>query len=322
MITGTLHTVDGRPALRFERRMAHAPERVWRAVTEPAELAQWFVGPVPWTPQLGETFEVAGQPGEITALDAPRRLAWSWGEERYAFELAPDGDGCRLVFTHVFNPQYGPADQHAAGWETYFERLDIHLAGGALSEQDAHGSITELHERYAARFGHDPSAGRRMIASLAFRDLTLEDGEDGAAQLRLERRYRHPVARVWRALTDPAELARWFPADAPMEVVERDEPHLLRASWFGDALRFELRPQGEDACVLIFTHAFAERDTAARTAAGWDRCFVRLEALFAGQPMGAATSLQLWPDVHERYAERFGVDPEIGRRAYAAHPAT
>jgi hypothetical protein len=29
-----------------------------------------------------------------------------------------------------------------------------------------------------------------------------------------------------------------------------------------------------------------------------------------------------WPDVHERYASAWGIDPEIGRRAYAAHPAT
>ena len=93
------------------------------------------------------------------------------------------------------------------------------------------------------------------------------------------------------------------------------------ATWFGDELRFELRPEG-DGCVLVFTHAFADRDTSARTAAGWDRCFARLEALFAGVPMDEATSLQLWPDVHERYAERFGVDPEIGRTAYAAHPQT
>ncbi|HEX4363273.1 MAG TPA: dihydropteroate synthase [Solirubrobacteraceae bacterium] len=37
--------------------------------------------------------------------------------------------------------------------------------------------------------------------------------------------------------------------------------------------------------------------------------------------MSEAASLELWPDVHERYAAAFGVDPELGRRAYAAHPA-
>ena len=36
---GTLETVDGRPALRFERRLPHSVERVWRAISEPAVLA-------------------------------------------------------------------------------------------------------------------------------------------------------------------------------------------------------------------------------------------------------------------------------------------
>ena len=102
---------------------------------------------------------------------------------------------------------------------------------------------------------------------------------------------------------------------------ESEPPHRLVASWFGDELRFELRPE-RAGCVLVFTHAFADRDTSARTAAGWDRCFARLEAFFAGVPMDEATSLELWLDVHERYAERFEVDPEIGRSAYAAHPQT
>ena len=38
--TGRQETFDGRPALRFERRLAHSQERVWRAISEPAELAQ------------------------------------------------------------------------------------------------------------------------------------------------------------------------------------------------------------------------------------------------------------------------------------------
>lgn len=322
MIDGTLQTIDGRPALRFERRLAHPVQRVWRAVTEPAELAQWFVAPVPWTPVLGETFGEGEESGEIVALEEPTLLGWTWGRERYAFELSADGDGCRLVFTHVFDDRYGPAAQHAAGWETYLARLDAHLAGDVLTEEEAHSAIGELHERYAARFGQDPAPGRRMIASLAFRDLTLEEDEPAEGpRLRLERRYRHSVERVWRAITESDELAHWFPADAPMEVVEREEPHLLVADWFGETLRFELRADGE-GCVLVFTHAVGDRDTAARTAAGWDRCFARLDALIAEQPMSEATSLELWPDVHERYAERFGIDPEIGRRAYAEHPAT
>ena len=74
--------------------------------------------------------------------------------------------------------------------------------------------------------------------------------------------------------------------------------------------------------MLLFTHGFTGRDTAARTAAGWDRCFARLDALLAGNPIDERAALETWPEVHERYAESFGVDPDIGRRAYAEHPLT
>ena len=290
MIDGTQTTVDGRPALRFERRLAHPVERVWRAVSEPAELERWFVATVPWTPRAGESFEAYGQTARVTACEPPRELAWTWGDESYRFDLRPDGDGCLLVFTHVFDPRMGPAEQHAAGWRAYLRRLETHLAGRFLSEQDAHGPWLTL----------DQAAG---------------------PQLRLERRYAHPVERVWRALSDPEERREWFPPDGPLEVVEQDAPRRLVATWFGDELRFELRPDG-DGCVLVFTHAFADRDTAARTAAGWERCFARFDALLAGDPLGEAESLAAWPEAHERYAAEFGVDPELGRRAFAEHPRT
>jgi len=165
-MTGTLETVDGRPALRFERRLPHSVDRVWRAVTEPAELERWFVAPVQWKPELGEAL---GEAGEITRLDPPHLIEWNWGGEGFSFSLRPDGDGCLLVFMHVFDDRSLGA-QHATGWETYFARLNAHLAGGFLSEEEAHAAAPELHERYAERFGLDPEVGRRMFARLAQSD--------------------------------------------------------------------------------------------------------------------------------------------------------
>jgi hypothetical protein len=50
-MTGTLETIDGRPALRFERRNSHSVERVWRALTDPSELI-WRVVCQPEQPGL------------------------------------------------------------------------------------------------------------------------------------------------------------------------------------------------------------------------------------------------------------------------------
>jgi hypothetical protein len=72
----------------------------------------------------------------------------------------------------------------------------------------------------------------------------------------------------------------------------------------------------------VFTHTFTDRDQAALTGAGWDRCFARLDALLAGQAMSEAASLAAWPQVHERLAATWRIDPGIGRAVYAEHVPT
>jgi uncharacterized protein YndB with AHSA1/START domain len=311
-MTATLHTVDGRPALRFERHLAHPVERVWRAVSDPGELERWMPAAADWTPKAGEVFELGGQTGEITQLDPPHVIAWSFAGQIFRFELRSEGQGCALVFTHVFDEAMSAA-QTAAGWECYFDRLDAHLVGEYLSEERAHHPIGERHERYAAQFGLDPTPGRAFIASLDFRGLMLDEGP----MLRLERRYDQAVERVWRALTEPGQLCKWFPGE--LKIRRTEPPHVLVGGWQGDGtLRFELRPEGQ-GCVLTFTHTFADRNQAPLTAAGWDRCFARLDALLAGQTMDETASLAAWPDVHERLAAAWGVDPDIGRAVYAEH---
>jgi hypothetical protein len=70
-----------------------------------------------------------------------------------------------LIFTHVLGDR-ALAAQTATGWHTYLSRLEPHLAGGYLSEEEAHKGWEEIHERYAERFGVDPTPGRRFAANL------------------------------------------------------------------------------------------------------------------------------------------------------------
>jgi len=163
-MNGTLETIDGRPALRFERRLPHSVDRVWRAITEPDELEAWFVARPEWKPEVGETFNAMEQDGEITDVEPPNLLAWNWGDELFRFELSPDGDGCLLVFTHVFDDRKFGA-QHATGWEVHFARLHSLLAGERLSQDEAMAEWAALHERYAEEFGLDPEVGRRALAA-------------------------------------------------------------------------------------------------------------------------------------------------------------
>jgi hypothetical protein len=146
-----------------------------------------------------------------------------------------------------------------------------------------------------------------------FTPVTLEEGPT----LRLERRFDQDIERVWRAITDADERGEWFPGD--LDVTKSEPPSLLTGTWYGDELRFELRPDG-DGCVLVFTHSFDDRAKAARDAAGWDRVFARCDALLAGTPMTEEESLEMWPMIHEHYAEQWELDPELGRKAFAEHP--
>jgi uncharacterized protein YndB with AHSA1/START domain len=134
---GTYETVDDRPALRFERRLAHPIEAVWRAVTDPSELAHWFPAQVTVDLRTGGRMSFAfpdealpPSDGEVTELDPPRRFAFSWGDEPLRFELEPaaGGDGCVLRFTHLLSSR-DQAARDAAGWHVCFEALDRLLAG-------------------------------------------------------------------------------------------------------------------------------------------------------------------------------------------------
>ncbi|WP_043626550.1 SRPBCC domain-containing protein [Nonomuraea candida] len=179
MTHGTLETIDGRPALRFERTLAFPVERVWRAVSVPAELERWFPAAADWTPAAGEIIEAGGATGEVLEVAPPRRLAWTFAGQFYSFDLTPEGDGCRLVFTHVIDDR-GLSAQTATGWEAYLSRLEPLLRGEELSEQDAHAGWEETHERYAELFGVDPAPGRRFAAALRGNSGDSGSGDSGA----------------------------------------------------------------------------------------------------------------------------------------------
>src|SRR5256885_1029975 len=115
-----IETEDG-IGVRFERRLAHPPERVWQAVTQPEELAAWFPDTIEGEFAAGAEvrfpkFAEMGLPavGTVTEYDPPRLLAFTWGTSALRFELEPDGDGCRLVFTDML-PREASADRRLVG---------------------------------------------------------------------------------------------------------------------------------------------------------------------------------------------------------------
>jgi len=76
-------TLDGRPTVRVERRYAHPIEKVWRAVTMPEHLDEWFPAPVEIDLRVGGAMRFAAlgdagpAHGSVEAVDPPRTLTFT-----------------------------------------------------------------------------------------------------------------------------------------------------------------------------------------------------------------------------------------------------
>ncbi|MER8057816.1 MULTISPECIES: SRPBCC family protein [unclassified Streptomyces] len=148
--------------------------------------------------------------------------------------------------------------------------------------------------------------------------------DDGRCALRFGRVYDRPVEHVWRFVTDPGELWRWFPCPAEMElrpggtvrfgadparpgatgeVNAADPPRHVSFTWGPDELRFDLEPLAEVGTRFTFTDILGVPDTAARTAAGWEVCLTCLDALARGEhPTGPPTRpTPLWRRYYDGY---------------------
>jgi uncharacterized protein YndB with AHSA1/START domain len=156
---------------------------------------------------------------------------------------------------------------------------------------------------------------------------TIEHLDGDRWQLRFTRTLPHPQDKVWRALTEPAQLARWFPSTIEGELLAGAglrfsfpetvgidpiagkmlacEPgSVMEFSWGPDVVRLELRPV-EGGTELTLLDTLEERGKAARDGAGWHTCLDALEAALGGDDESRA-HMNTWAEVHPHYVESFG----------------
>jgi len=89
--------------IRREVRIAAAPQGVWDALSDPAELAAWFGADVQIDLRPGGAVRFAWPDGAerrglIVDLDAPRRLAWRWRELRSTDDGLTTSDATTVEF--------------------------------------------------------------------------------------------------------------------------------------------------------------------------------------------------------------------------------
>lgn len=234
-----LETVGERPALRVERRLAHSPERVWRAITEPSELARWFPAAVTVDLRPGGTIEFTFEgeetptTGDVLEADAPRVFAFSWNDDVLRWEITPAEDGCLLLFTHTFGrgePAIAriAAARTAAGWDSCLVALSALLDGEEYEPaQDWVGPI----EAYTEEFG------------LADGEV-LETGDAKVIRFRRDLIWK-PLDKVWPLLA--AEKATGT-------VLREEPPRLLEISLpRGGIVRWEFTHSALDGTMVEVT---------------------------------------------------------------------
>jgi uncharacterized protein YndB with AHSA1/START domain len=190
----------------------------------------------------------------------------------------------------------------------------------------------------------------RPTAERPTADGTVEKEPDGSITIRFDRRLRHPIERVWQALTDPDELRSWW-GDTKLELVKGgpfqlrwrntdehgdvatldgtitsiDPPRLLEisADWGTAAtgqpgtrthLTWELEPDG-DHTLLHFTNKVEAPAREVTTAAGWHLHLDALATILSGGEVDIAHPEDLFAPIHQAYTDRYGPGPEPGDNA-------
>jgi len=118
------------------RELRHAPEKVWEALTDPAQLREW--APFDADGSLGAAgatvkLTTVGAPKlhvtetKVTRADAPKVLEYDWGDHNMRWELEVLGGGTRLTLWTNIGRRF--ISMGAAGWHICFDVMDRLLSG-------------------------------------------------------------------------------------------------------------------------------------------------------------------------------------------------
>src|SRR5688572_7245092 len=140
------------------RELRHSPEKVWQALTDPAQLREWAPFDVDGSLATVGTVKLTwvGTPKpldtRVTRADAPKVLEYN--DTRW--ELEPSGGGTRLTLWATIDRRF--ISMGAAGWHIAIDVLDHRLSGTPInriagSEAMKFEGWQRLNAEYAQQFG-------------------------------------------------------------------------------------------------------------------------------------------------------------------------
>ena len=120
-----------------EREFGHAPEKLWRALTQPHLIAEWLMKN-DFQPVLGHRFDLSANWGvvacRVTEVEPNQKLAYTWEalglESVVTWTLTPSNNGTLLRMEQIgFRPDQEQAYQGAKfGWPRFLASMEQLLA--------------------------------------------------------------------------------------------------------------------------------------------------------------------------------------------------
>lgn len=156
--TGRVVGEGERASLVFRRRLVHPPEAVWRALTDPDELSNWYMTKATIDGREGGSIDFLAGPsrlrvtGRILRWEPPLVFEHEWkvaprpelptGEDAVIrWELRRDGEGTLLHLEHK-NLNRMTALGFAPGTHTFLDRLVAQLARQPVPNwQERYGQV-------------------------------------------------------------------------------------------------------------------------------------------------------------------------------------
>jgi uncharacterized protein YndB with AHSA1/START domain len=134
---------DETRTLIIEKEMPHAPEKIWRALTQPALIAEWLMKS-DFQPVVGHKFNFRADPmpnwngvidSEVLIVEPNRKLSYSWGSLGLASVvvwtlIATEGGTLVRMEQSGFGPDQEANYQGAKyGWRKFVGGLERVVAG-------------------------------------------------------------------------------------------------------------------------------------------------------------------------------------------------
>jgi uncharacterized protein YndB with AHSA1/START domain len=125
-----------------ERELPHAPEKIWRALTQPHLIEEWLMKN-DFKPEVGHhfTLRMEAQPNwngvidcQVLHVEPNKTLSYAWGtlglETIVIFTLTPTNTGTHLRMEQSGFPPDRPQNYQGAryGWQQFFAKLEQVLA--------------------------------------------------------------------------------------------------------------------------------------------------------------------------------------------------